>query len=149
MINWLSRVKKRLKIDLNENYGGMMASYNFFIKGELIDLNNYTKANRKNKYYANKIKQDTEDYIIWHIKEQLKDLKITKQVEINYNWICKDKKKDKDNISFSKKFIQDAMVKSGLLKNDGWNDIAGFSDKFEIDKENPRIEIELVEVENE
>ena len=123
--------------------------YRLTIKGELIDLNNYTKANRKNKYYANKIKQDTEDYIVWHIKEQLKDLKIDKQVQLNYTWYCKDKRKDKDNIAFAQKFVQDAMVKSGLLINDGWNNIAGFTHEFKIDKECPKIEIELVEVENE
>ena len=47
---------------------------------------------------------------------------------------------------FAKKFIQDGMVQSGLLKNDGWNEIAGYVETFEIDKGNPRIEIEIEEM---
>ena len=44
---------------------------------------------------------------------------------------------------------QDALVKAGTLKNDGWNQIGGYEDLFDVDKENPRIEIELIEMESE
>jgi len=33
-----------------------------------------------------------------------------------------------------------------VLKNDGWNDIEGFSDEFFVDKQNPRVEVEISEV---
>ena len=42
--------------------------------------------------------------------------------------------------------LQDALVKSGVLQGDGWKHIVGFSDEFYIDKENPRIEVEIREV---
>lgn len=35
----------------------------------------------------------------------------------------------------------------GWLPDDSWNYISGFSDDFFVDKENPRIEIEIVETE--
>jgi len=39
------------------------------------------------------------------------------------------------------------MQEVGLIKNDGWNQIARIIPGFEVDKENPRIEIEIEEVE--
>lgn len=43
---------------------------------------------------------------------------------------------------------QDALVKEGILENDGWKDIVGFTDRFFIDKNNPRIEVEIEEAES-
>lgn len=53
---------------------------------------------------------------------------------------------DLDNISsFGRKVIQDALVKTKVLQNDGWSNIIGFCDSFSVDKDNPRIEIEIEE----
>lgn len=45
-----------------------------------------------------------------------------------------------------KNFFFDALVKSGTISNDGWANIAGFKDSFFIDKFNPRVEVEISEV---
>ena len=37
-------------------------------------------------------------------------------------------------------------MKSGTISNDGWANIAGFKDSFFIDKFNPRVEVEISEV---
>lgn len=37
--------------------------------------------------------------------------------------------------------IQDSLVKTEVLGNDGWIHILGFTDNFSVDKENPRIEV--------
>lgn len=64
-----------------------------------------------------------------------------------YNWYEKDRRRDKDNVSgFGRKVIQDALVKAKILKNDGWKDIDGFSDKFYVDTKNPRVVVEILEV---
>ena len=68
---------------------------------------------------------------------------------MEYHWIEKDTRRDLDNISsFGRKVIQDALVKEGILRNDGWKDISGFSDSFGVDKDNPRIEVVIREVGN-
>lgn len=52
-----------------------------------------------------------------------------------------------DNVSsYGRKVIQDALVKSGVLANDGWANIIGFTDEFAVDKMHPRIEVEIEEV---
>jgi len=71
--------------------------------------------------------------------------KINTSVYITYKFYRKDKKKDKSNIAaFARKVIEDSLVKMGILKNDGWNDVEGYHDEFYIDKDNPRIEVEIV-----
>lgn len=121
--------------------------YRLTIPGCLPGLNEYTKVNRSNRYQAAAMKNQTEHLIGLMIKSQLRNVEIDKQVTINYLWIEKDRRRDKDNIAFAKKFIQDAMVKTGILKNDGWKEIEGFTDSFSVDKKNPRVEVEIVEQE--
>ncbi|GHU57537.1 hypothetical protein AGMMS49975_23280 [Clostridia bacterium] len=67
-------------------------------------------------------------------------------VTLDYLWVEKNRKRDKDNIAFAHKFIQDALVKSGKLINDGWAGVAGFSHRFTLDKKYPRVEVEITEV---
>lgn len=58
---------------------------------------------------------------------------------IRYRWIEKDRRRDKDNISFAKKFIQDALIDAQILPDDGWKWIEGFEDHFAVDRKNPRM----------
>lgn len=44
------------------------------------------------------------------------------------------------------KFIFDALQEIGFIKNDGWKQIRNVTHMFEVDKNNPRIEIEITEV---
>ena len=55
-------------------------------------------------------------------------------------------RRDKDNIAFAKKFIQDALVKEKVLENDGWAQIDSWTDAFAVDAQRPRVEVELEEV---
>lgn len=57
-------------------------------------------------------------------------------------WVERNKRRDKDNISsFGRKIIQDALHEAEVIENDGWKEIAGFSDKFAVDRRNPRVEV--------
>lgn len=112
------------------------------IPGELTDLNTYIDAERSNRFAASKIKKSETEKVIWLTKQSGK---VKNKAKIIFNWYCKNQMKDPDNISFAKKFVLDGLVKSGVLPNDGWKQIEGFEDKFIIDKENPRLEIEIQE----
>lgn len=116
------------------------------IPGSLPNLNDYINAERKNKYQAAAMKRQAERAVMLLAKSQLRGFKPTGPVWMTYRWIEKDKRRDKDNICFARKFIQDALVKAGVLQNDGWKEIAGFTDVFEVDKNNPRIVVEIIEV---
>lgn len=121
--------------------------YQLTILGRLEGLNNYTAANRTNPYKGSKMKKDAEDTVIWQIRQQLRGVHITKPVILKYDFYEPNKKRDLDNISsFGHKVIQDSLVKTGVLKNDGWNEITGYLDQFYCDTKNPRIEVTIVEV---
>ena len=122
--------------------------YKFEINQRLPGLNDYTKECRTNKFAGAQMKKKIE-YEIWlYIMQQLKGVSIKNPVFITFTWVEENGKRDLDNISaFAHKVIQDGLVKGGLLENDGWKNIVGFSDEFFVDKENPRIEIMIREVE--
>jgi len=112
------------------------------IPGELCDLNAYIKAERSNRFAGAKLKATNTDTVMWCAK-QIKVLQPLENVSLTINWYCKNRKKDKDNISFALKFLLDGLAKAGIIKNDGWNNITGFQHKFYIDAKNPRIEVEI------
>lgn len=94
------------------------------------------------------MKANNEKIVSAYISQCLRGVKIQKPVHMEYTWFEKDKRRDLDNISsFGRKVIQDALVNSEVLKNDGWKEIKGFSDKFLVDAGNPRIEVLIREVE--
>jgi hypothetical protein len=115
----------------------------FVIKGELVDLNTYIQKERGNRFAAAKIKEEETRRIYWECKAQKLGY-IGVPVFVSCSWYCKNKRKDRDNVAFSKKFILDGLVKAGVLENDGWDNIIGFQDAFFVDRENPRIEVELI-----
>lgn len=126
-----------------------MQEYKFTIPGVLPGLNEYINAERNNKYKAAKMKKQAEHTIILFIKQQLRGVKIQRPVLINYLWVEKNARRDKDNIAFAKKFIQDSLVKAGVIENDGWERVEGFTDEFSIDKKSPRVEVVIQEIERE
>ena len=117
------------------------------IPGTLPGLNEYINAERGNRYQAAKMKRQAEDKIVMCIWEQAPGVKFTGPVHITYIWYEANQRRDKDNVAFAKKFVQDALVKAGVLGNDGWQEIVSFEDKFGVDKENPRVEVVIESIE--
>lgn len=116
------------------------------ITGTLPGLNENIEAERQHRQKAAALKRQQEHLIILCIKSQLRGKKFTGPVRMRYLWVEKDRRRDKDNISsMGRKIIQDALVKAGVLPNDGWANIDGFSDEFAVDKNNPRVEVEILE----
>ncbi len=121
--------------------------YMLTIPGTLNNLNDYINAERTNRYKGAKMKAANEKRVVLAARQCLRGVRIEKPVFMEYTWFEKNRRRDLDNISsFGRKVIQDALVNAGVLKDDGWKYISGFSDRFEVDKENPRIEIKIREV---
>lgn len=117
------------------------------IYGRLPGLNEYIDAERKSRYKAAKLKSDAEQLVMVYARRDLRKWRARGPVYMRYTWYERDRRRDKDNVSsYGRKVIQDALVKGGYLRNDGWNEIAGFSDEFRVDKSHPRIEVEIEEM---
>lgn len=122
-------------------------TYKCTIWGRFPSLNEYIDASRIHKAKANNMKKEAEDRIILGLYTWLKGVQFDKPIQINYTFYEANKKRDLDNVSgFFHKVFQDALVRAGFIKNDNWNYIVGFSDKFFVDKAVPRVDIEIVEV---
>ncbi len=121
--------------------------YLLTIPGTLNNLNDYIAAERTNRHKGAKMKAANEDIVIIAIRQCMRGVRIDKPVFMEYTWVESNKRRDKDNISsFGRKVIQDALVDAGVLKDDGWKYVFGFSDRFEVDKMNPRIEVLIKEI---
>lgn len=121
--------------------------HEFIIDGRFPSMNEFIAKMNKNRYAGNSMKQKYQQIAQDSIVEQLRAIMINRKVIIEYRFYEKNKKRDLDNISsFAHKVIQDALVRVGTLSDDGWNNIVGYKDFFYIDKENPRIEVIIYEL---
>jgi Holliday junction resolvase RusA-like endonuclease len=91
--------------------------HSFVIEGKLPSLNEVIRENRSNRYAGAKLKKEIETLIGWAIKKA-KLTPITNSCVIEVDWHEATKRRDVDNIHSSVKFILDALVKNGTLKND-------------------------------
>lgn len=121
--------------------------YILVIPTRLNNLNDYITADRTNRYKGAAMKARNEALVKVAIKQQMRSIRIERPVYMEYTWYERNKRRDLDNISsFGRKVIQDALVQTRVLVNDGWNEIVGFSDQFYVDAANPRIEVLIREV---
>ncbi|MCI1999578.1 MAG: hypothetical protein LKJ75_02445 [Clostridia bacterium] len=107
--------------------------FEFWIEGGLPTLNEYTKVSRGNKYASAGMKKDAEEKIMFEIALSGTG-EFTPPAFITFEWHEKNKRRDKDNVCFAKKFILDALQKSRILKDDGNKYISGFKDVFVYEK---------------
>ena len=121
----------------------------FVIYGKLPGLNDYTRANRGNKYLANKMKQDIQKNICKYIAfgVSMKDLEKVDRypIGLKIKWYEPNNRRDIDNITFGTKFILDSMVCMGIIEDDSRKYVDSIEHSVFTDKENPRIEVEINE----
>ena len=128
--------------------------HSFRIDGTLPNLNDFIDANRvmvRNAGHCfskgNELKQSAQRDVQACIRRDLKGVVIENPINITYCFYEPNRRRDKDNIAaFAMKVIQDALVKEGVIKNDGWKEIYSFECYFDVDKLHPRIEVRLEEL---
>ena len=117
------------------------------IPGRLPGMNEYTSACRTHKAAGARMKRENQWYVQLMIRQQRQNIAAIKPpVTLSYSFFEPNMRRDKDNVeSFAKKVIQDALVAEGILPNDGWAEVSGSTVAFDKDKDNPRIEVEILE----
>ena len=122
---------------------------------KLPGLNDFIKAERvtfRTKYgkFMTKgaiMKKEWQEYISIFIRRDLGRLKITKPVIMHYKYYEPDLKLDIGNRHATcQKFVEDALQECGVLINDNQRYVKGFTAEFFLNRENPKIIIELEEV---
>ena len=118
------------------------------IPGEMPSMNEIIAEAKKGKrgYQPyNDMKREHTNNVKW-VAQKLPKMD---RVFLDITWYAKNKKKDPDNIAAAVKFIWDGLVQAEVIPNDGWSENCGWSNKFKIDKDNPRVEVVIKEVKNE
>lgn len=97
------------------------------IRMKLPSCNDYIDACRANRYAGAEMKKRTEADIAVFIRDLPK---FEQPVAITFVWQEKNNRRDYDNVAFAKKFILDALVKCGKLKDDNRKHVRRFADEF-------------------
>lgn len=114
-----------------------------YIPHKFPSLNDYIRDCRANRYKGAATKRDAET-ATWLYIRKMPEFK--KPVRVSFIWHERTRKRDLDNIAFAKKFILDALVKSGKLENDDPRHVVGFTDDFVHDPAGDGVLITVEEV---
>ena len=114
----------------------------FTVPGKLPDLNQVIKRAKSHYMSYSSMKAENTEAVAWHCKQ----LKPMERIKLNITWYCENRRRDPDNITGGgQKFILDGLVSAGIIKDDGWKQIASISHTMKVDREKPRVEVELEE----
>lgn len=111
---------------------------------KLPSANDYIDVCRTNKYKAANFKRGIEQNLALFLR---RIPRFEKPVTIHFHWVEGNKRRDYDNVAFAKKFILDALVKLGKLKDDNRKCVTAFADTFSYGAE-WKIILDIQEVEN-
>ena len=113
------------------------------IPGTFETLNEFIKKNRQGYISGNSMKKRDQNIICRYLPKGIR----YEYIDVIFSFYEPNAKRDKDNISgYFHKIFFDALVQAGCIQNDGWKHIGDMTDRFYVDKCNPRIEIEIIEV---
>lgn len=105
----------------------------------LPGLNEILDAALRNRYEYGKMKKEYSEAVAWIAKP----LRPIKRAYFDFTWYEENRRRDIDNVAVGRKFILDGIQLAERLTNDGWKQIAGFTDSFEVDPKNPRVEVKI------
>lgn len=123
-----------------------MATYEYTIQVPLPTLNELIDASKGNRYSGTRMKKQATDDCTWPAKS----LPRMDAVKVKATFYRPTKNYDPDNIvTAGIKVVIDGLQAAGVLENDGWKQIKPpFELGWGLDKNNPRVEVELTEVED-
>lgn len=110
-------------------------------------LNDYIHNCGRHPQAGARMKRDYQLIASNAIRTQLKRLELVYPVRIHYSFYEATEKRDPSNVaSFFVKVFEDALQQCGVLKNDNWRYLKGYSQEFHIDRDNPRVEVVIEEI---
>lgn len=118
------------------------ASLTCEIPFRLPSLNEYIAVCRRNRYQGAQFKREWDNKIGLCVSRLKRPENV---VRIHFTWYEPNYRRDVDNVAFAKKFILDALVERGVLKDDSPKYVCGFTDEFAYGQAKVVVRIEEVE----
>ena len=125
------------------------AKHTFPLKGlnELLAGRTY---NYRTKKYQNSVKTSNDNVCLRAIKKYMPGVRIDKSIKCTFFIYAQDKKHDRGNLSSAcEKSFLDAMQIANVIKNDSFDYVMDSVFYTELDRNNPRIEVEIEVIESE
>ena len=111
------------------------------VPGRLPGLNEFINANRSNKHAGAKMKREAEEIISLYIPRWQT---YEEPVVVKFYFYEPNAKRDIDNVSsFFAKVCLDSLVRKKVLRNDSQAYVKGLEYRFFVDKDNPRIVVDI------
>lgn len=111
--------------------------------GTLPSMNDIIQQSKKHfGSYSTVKKKYTELVAFTAISQKIKKYN---KVNIRIVWYCKNKRRDKDNVSAGIKYILDGLVQAKIIKDDAWDYVDSLCHQFAVDSKKPRIVVYLEE----
>ena len=115
------------------------------IPGRLPGLNEMIDAARTSKYESAAQKKQYTELVAWCCKAAR--LPKMGKANLDITWYEPHRQKDPDNTQAAVKYIWDGLVMAKVLDNDGWGQQGTVTHHMAVDKNRPRVEIEITEAE--
>lgn len=113
------------------------------IRAQMPNLNDVIAASKRHwSYYSKEKKRWTEVAALEAKAQGLTPMRLPVWVRTTY--YLKTRRSDPDNLRVAIKFILDGLVQAGILEDDSQRWIIGFQDLFELDRNDPRIVVQLM-----
>jgi len=123
------------------------AKHTFPLKG-LNELLGGRMYNFRTKKYHNQVKAENDKVCRLAIQKYMRGVKIDKPIKVTYYIFAQDKRHDRGNLaSATEKSFLDALQEMKVIKNDGFDDVLDSTFITELDRNNPRIVVEIEEME--
>ena len=113
------------------------------IRAKMPNLNDVIAASKRHWSYYSKEKKRWTEIVAQEAKAQgLYKMRLPVWVRTTY--YMKTRRGDPDNVRVAIKYILDGLVQAGVLEDDSQRWIVGFQDLYDLDRDDPRIEVQLM-----
>ncbi len=125
---------KQVSVDAGHDRRAYTTPRRLWISGPMPGLNELIEAAKgargTGRRYAT-LKAAWTDKVTWCAKAAR--LPRMRRAQFAFLWLEENRRRNCDNIAAGgRKMIFDGLVKAGVLANDGWSEIAGWTDTFEV-----------------
>jgi Holliday junction resolvase RusA-like endonuclease len=113
------------------------------IRAKMPNLNDVIAASKRHwSYYSKEKKRWTE--IVAQEAQAQGLYKMRLPVWVRTTYYLRTRRSDPDNVRVAIKYILDGLVQAGVLEDDSQRWIVGFQDLYDLDRDDPRIEVQLM-----
>ena len=120
-----------------------MTTLKFWIPGPLPGKNEQVASANKHRMAGARMKE----YWTEHVSRCCGGTgKHFERIFVDFVWYEPNRRRDKQNISNDQVYCFDSLQRAGVIPNDGWRNIEGFSHTFQVNKESPGVAMVVREI---